>query len=393
MRVMLNGPLVGAAPAGPGVHLRELVRAMLEERPLLDVVTRHVSLRRRDANHQSARRIDPRVRAVTTPVPARYLNRAQRLTRHPSERLLAGAFDVYHQLHTDTLPVVPGRRLVVTLHDTVALHWPDDEGPMAASAGRLLRRAAAVITVSQFSRDAICTAFGVSRDAVHVIPNGVDVPQLNSAPPAGYRPPVAGPYLLYVGGGTQRKNVPALLAAFARLTEDLAHKHLHLVLAGPVAGRQSSLRMTLEPRLNARVHFAGYVPDEHLGALYAQARLLVAPALYEGFGMPALEAMACGTPVVAANAGALPEVVGDVGVMVDPSDVLSIEAGMRRVLTESEASRRQRTDAGRQRCLGFSWGSAARRTLELYDEVASPRVGSVIGKSVGAEAASGMARG
>lgn len=367
-RVMVNGPLVGPRPTGPAVHLAELLREMSAVRPELEIVSRLNSVRRADSNVASARAIGPGVRPRTTRLPERWVRTAQERLRLPSERVLGGRYDVYHQFHTDTDPAVPSDRLVVTLHDTVALRWPQEEGQMYVGAGRLLRRAAAVITVSEYSKTAICEAFDVPRERVHVIYNGVrherfETPQ---ARPRG----LAAPYLLYCGGHTPRKNVARLIEAFAQVRQDPSFADLRLVMAGPVVRAERELRAAMPPALapNA-VEFAGFVSDAEMVALYQHADAFVFPSIYEGFGMPVLEAMASGTPVITSGSSALPEVGGTVATYVEAERAESIAAGIAQVLGADAESRGARRRAGIEWARAFTWRAAARNTLGIYDWV------------------------
>jgi glycosyltransferase involved in cell wall biosynthesis len=376
MRLVISGPLVGDKPTGPAVHLTELTRAMIEQHHDLSVVVRHSSARGADANRESAARIDARIRPITTPIPATVLRCLQADLRFPPERLLLGSFDIYHQFHTDADPAVPSSRLVVTLHDTVALNWPGAEGRMYKHAGRLLRRAAAVITVSEFSKSAISAAFGVDPTRIHVVYNGVDHDRFRQLDTGEQRDAVHAmlgfdePYLLFVGGFTPRKNVPRIIDAFALARRASGVEPLRLVLVGPVGAMERDLRAQTSADLpQDALVFAGYVPDERMPLLYNGAEALVYPSLYEGFGMPVVEAMSCGTPVVTANGSSLTEVAGDAAVLVDPQNVQSIADGIVRVISERADERAYRVRLGVARANDFNWTVAARQLLSIYDHV------------------------
>ncbi|WP_375493139.1 glycosyltransferase family 4 protein [uncultured Jatrophihabitans sp.] len=366
-RIVISAPLVGEQRTGPGVHLTELVRAMLAARTDLEVRTRQASIRGRAAHRASAARIDARVRAATIPVPTTALRPLQAATHFPSERLLLGGYDVYHQFHTDADPAVPDQKLVVTLHDTVALDWPDAEGRMYVHADRLLRRAAAVLTVSRFSKDAICAAFEIAPQRVHVAYNGVDHERFR---PGESPRPFAVPYVLFVGGQTPRKNVPRMIEAFARARAELDRPDLRFVLAGPVRAAERQLRagapQSLPPEALA---FVGHVPDDEVVALYRHADALLYASLYEGFGMPALEAMACGTPVIAGSGSALSEIAGPAAELPDPTDTAAIADAIGRVLREGPDRRAARRARGIDHAAAFTWDRCARTVLDVYDSV------------------------
>jgi glycosyltransferase involved in cell wall biosynthesis len=179
---------------------------------------------------------------------------------------------------------------------------------------------------------------------------------------------VEGPYLLSLGGIEPRKNLPALIGAYAALPEDVRPA---LVIAGPVAPWNPEgwdrVRPTLEElpsRVRERVIVTGYVSEGDKVALLSGAEALVYPSLYEGFGLPVLEAMACDTPVLTSNVSALPETAGDAALLVDPHDTEDIAAAMERLLIDGALRERLRA-AGKARAAGFSWDETARLTAEV----------------------------
>jgi glycosyltransferase involved in cell wall biosynthesis len=240
-------------------------------------------------------------------------------------------------------------RNVVVIHDVAALREPGWYSPayarwQRALLPRIARRALRVITVSEFSRREIAELLHVDA---HVVPGGVDVrftPRADPAPACAALG-LDGPYVLALASRTARKNLAALHAT----AERLAARGIALAAAG--GGR---------PQLSAEalphgVHDLGHVPDEHLPGLYAGASAFVLPSLYEGFGLPCLEAMACGTPVVAARAGALPEVCGDAARYADPHDPHDIAEQVEQAL----ADERLRA-VGPERAAAFTWERATR---------------------------------
>jgi len=235
-------------------------------------------------------------------------------------------------------PVV-SRRNVVVIHDVAALRHPEwYSKPYVAYHRAVLptiaKRARLVITVSEFSRREIQEVLGVDA---HVIPNGVD---------ERFKPGPKKDYALVVGTKIARKNLAAL-------SETAAALGMELVAAGSarryMKGETTSIREL------------GYVPDEELPALYAGARVLLMPSLYEGFGLPCLEAMASGTPVVAANRGALPETCGDAALVVEPEDFA--QAAHAAVTTEAE----RLIQAGLERAARFTWERTARETDQAIE--------------------------
>jgi glycosyltransferase involved in cell wall biosynthesis len=280
-------------------------------------------------------------------------------------------------------PVWNAGRLVVTMHDTLPLSHPALVFPRLA--GRLawrLKEAAAVrwadriVTVSEASRRAIQDWLGRPDPRIRVITEGPDPifgprgqgPESDAALRRhGLRPGER--YLLYVGGLSPHKNLPRLVEAFARSAGD----DVRLVLTGDVHDVfhtcVPAIRAAIERHeLGERVLLTGFVPDEDLVFLYGGAYALVQPSLLEGFGLPAVEAMACGTPVLASWAGSLPEVIDGAGVFFDPTDVGSIAAAIRVFLAEPD--RRDRLAArALERSARFTWDAAARGLLDCFDEL------------------------
>ncbi|MFN7134127.1 MAG: glycosyltransferase family 4 protein [Myxococcales bacterium] len=281
--------------------------------------------------------------------------------------LLDRAIDVFHGL--DSRAGRFGRvKQVVTLHDVVHL-WRTDFGTPEGRAKRRVqfeevkRRASAILTVSQFEKSRIVEHLGADPARIHVIP---------LAPAPEFRPVrepdvqvlerrgVRGPYVLFVGVIQQRKNVLRLMEAFSRVKTDAT-----LVLAGSVRGLfEAEFRAALR-RHGERVQWLGYVPNEELPALYAGARCLAFPSEYESFGIPVLEAMSCGCPVVASTAGALPETCGGAAELHEPTDVEGMAAALDRVLND-ESHRLALRDRGLRHAAQFSYERVARETAAVY---------------------------
>jgi glycosyltransferase involved in cell wall biosynthesis len=269
--------------------------------------------------------------------------------------------------------------LVMTVHDLAPLRCPELL-PHARSRwywGRWVlltaRRAHAVIVPSEATRADLVGA-GVSAERVAVIPLAAALETAASPPDGADRAVMARyalprRYLLYVGTIDRRKDYRSLLGALEHLDADLG-----LVVAGTlIAGRTDFEARLADAGLSRRVRVLGYVPEADLGALYRGAEALVYPSWYEGFGLPVLEAMACGTPVITYRATALPEVAGDAALLVDPPwSAERLAAAIRRVL-EDDALRTTLRARGRARAAAFDWGRTARLTAEVYARAARRR--------------------
>jgi glycosyltransferase involved in cell wall biosynthesis len=216
-----------------------------------------------------------------------------------------------------------------------------------------------VITISKYTASKIERRLAVSPERITICPPGAPAwPPLQRYASDGH--------VLFMGTIEPRKNVETLLRAFALLAQRLPNAP-PLVLAGKVTPACEHLLKDLEaPALSGRVKAVGYVSGSEREQLYRDASMLVLPSLDEGFGMPALEAMTIGLPVVASDRGALPEVVGDAGILVDPADAGALASAMERYLTQPEIAARAR-DAGQQRARRFTWQASAASLARAYN--------------------------
>lgn len=323
----------------------------------------------------AAREIPGRLRARVSPIEL-HRPAARILWQHSLFPFLL-ARDRVALLHA-TMNVAPWWTpcpVVVTIHDLAYLRYPEVHPLgrrlyLSALTRITVRRARAIVAVSRFTRDEIVRFFRVPPQRIRVIYEGYD-PAFRPLPAAeveAFRKQHNLPerYLLYVGNLEPRKNLPTLVRAFARIA---AEHDLVLVLAGPPGwGYTGLFRLVEALGLEGRVRFPGFVPAEELPLWYNAAVAFVYPSRYEGFGLPPLEAMACGTPVVVSSASSLPEVVGEAAVQVDPDDVDSLAGALLELLTRHELRETYR-ERGPERARRFSWSRAARETLFLYREL------------------------
>lgn len=286
--------------------------------------------------------------------------------------------DLLHEPHY-VLPLLTRCRTVVTIHDCIHLRFPQYLPGRAAAlyAHAMIRLAARkanrILTVSEASKRDILHFTGVSEDKVVVIYNGIDTrfaaaPDDEAIDRVRQRFQLTHPFVLYVGNIKPHKNVERLIAAFAAMRED-GPPDLKLVVVGDETSRHPGLRQAVHRhRLDKHVRFFGFQPAATLVVFYRLARTFVFPSLYEGFGLPPLEAMANGAPVVTSNVSSLPEVTGDAAIHVDPYDVASIADGLRRAVTD-EVLRADLIARGQAHAQQFSWARAAAATLQVYRDV------------------------
>jgi glycosyltransferase involved in cell wall biosynthesis len=273
-------------------------------------------------------------------------------------------------------------RSVVTIHDCIHLMFPQylpnrmALGYARASMALAARRATRILTVSESSKRDIIRFFGTASDKIDVIYNAYDErfavePREEDVVRVRERYQLHDEFVLYAGNVKPHKNLERLIEAFF-LVRSRGLDHLKLVMIGDDISKYAALRRAVHRhQLHKYVRFLGYLPEETLAVLYRLAGVFVFPSLYEGFGLPPLEAMASGTPVVTSNVSSLPEVAGDAAVLVDPYDPQSIADGIYAVLTD-EHLRRELRHKGLSRARQFSWEASVRRVREIYHEVARP---------------------
>ncbi len=284
-----------------------------------------------------------------------------------------------HEPHY-VLPPLIRCRSVVTIHDCIHLMFPQylpsklahiyAQGSMWAAAHKANR----ILTVSEASKRDILHFFDVPADKVSVIHNAIDERFLTPANTermdlVRQRYQLDHPFVLYVGNIKPHKNIERLIDAFGRARSQCPG-HLQLVIIGDEISKYPGLRQSVHKhRLDKHVRFLGFQPMETLAAVYRLARAFVFPSLYEGFGLPPLEAMACGSPVVTSNVSSLPEVAGGAALLVDPYDADSIADGIVRAVSD-EALRADLIRRGLERARSFSWTQSVRRIHQIYMEVA-----------------------
>ncbi|MBU3157409.1 glycosyltransferase family 4 protein [Clostridium estertheticum] len=267
---------------------------------------------------------------------------------------------------------------VVTIHDLIPYVMPETVGrgyllKFLKEMPIIIGNSDGIITVSEFSKRDILKYFPIDESKIFVTPLAAD---------AKYTPldklhcknflekayNLNNPFLLYVGGFSERKNVASAITAFSKVYKDLSENY-NLVIVGDYRDSgQKLMKLTNELNMLSHVIFAGFVPEEHLPLFYNSCDAIIYPSFYEGFGLPPLEAMNCGTPVIASNLTSIPEVVGDTGILINPYDIEGIALAIGTLLS-SEKLRSELSAKALLRAKQFSWQNTAGRTLKVYESV------------------------
>jgi len=318
----------------------------------------------------------PSFRYATVPISDRLMTIIWQRLRIPLwVEIFTGHLDIFHSPDF-VLPPVRKAHTILTVHDLSFLRVPHCAEPslrayLEKAVPRSVEQADLVLADSENTRKDLIELLGVPPDKVEVVYAGVeerfrpvDDESLIARVRRRYRLPER--FILSLGTLEPRKNFVGLIKAYA-----LAKLPLKLVIVGGKGWLYDDIFATVkESGLEEEVLFPGYVGDEDLPALYSAAELFVFPSFYEGFGLPPLEAMACGTPVVASNVSALPEVLGDAAVLVPPDDVEALAQAMKRALQDEELRQKLR-EAGLKRAAKFRWEKAAAKLLQIYSRFTS----------------------
>jgi glycosyltransferase involved in cell wall biosynthesis len=370
---------------GIGTYIRNLVQALAK----VDCENRYILV----AAAEDSRLFSGLPESFQTAV---YNGGESRPSEHVAFPLFLGRFNAdVHHIPLNVVPMWMRKPYVVTIHDMSSLLFTQTSG-FATSIRRYrfrrgLLRAAKVMAVSAATRRDVVDVLGIPAERVRLVysapaPEFFRHDHAADARAAGpqtldrerlrimERYQIQYPFLLYAGNIRPQKNIPRLVEAFAVVRNQLAshpvYHDLRLIIIGDEISRNAAVRhAVVHSRVENCARFLGFVPFDTLRVFYECAEVFVFPSLYEGFGLPPLEAMASGTPVVTSNVSSLPEAVGDAAVQVNPENVFDIARGIRDVLLDS-VLRERLIARGHEQAARFSWDRTAREVIEIYSEVA-----------------------
>ena len=375
MRIGIDYTSAATQGAGIGRYTRELIHALLA---LSSDNYYSFFYASRKSLQPSAFSLQPS-KIIRLPFHDKWLMRLWHRLRIPLPvELVTGKIDLFHSPDFTLPPTLPGVPTLLTVHDLSFIRDPDSAWPslrafLNQAVPRSVKRATHVLADSQATKDDLIELFGTPMDKITVLYSGVDarfapVHDRLSLDRVCAKYGLTRPFILSVGTLQPRKNYARLIQAFAQLANEVPHQLIITGGKGWMFGDIFTLVKSLG--LEQRVRFPGFVDDADLPALYSAADLFAYVSLYEGFGLPLLEAMACGTPVIGSNTSSLPEVIGEVGLQVDPRNVDAIANALKMMLTQSDLRDRSMV-AGLDRARRFTWEQAARELLVIYDRIAA----------------------
>jgi glycosyltransferase involved in cell wall biosynthesis len=362
--------------AGIGTYVRNLVAALLAR----DTTNRYTLLTSGRATSERPFPTAENVRGRSILIPDRCLNILWYRWRVPvpPATLFAGRTDLYHGPDFVLPPLGKSMHKVVTIHDLAFLEHPEYAVPSLAAylkkvVPESVAAADAVIAVSQETARSLVTHFDTPREKITVIPLGVDKhfrritdPILLDATRHKFK--LRHPLVLSVGTLEPRKNHSGLIKAFYQATKQKDGPAMLAIAGGKGWLYEETQQLIADLKLERKVRFLGRVTDLELVTLYSMADIFAFPSFFEGFGIPPIEAMACGAPVITSRTSSLPEVVGDAALLVDPHNIDEIARTMLRLLKQ-EPLRAELRQKGYQRAQQFTWDEVARRTLNVYQQL------------------------
>lgn len=368
MKVVLEVPRFSQNPFGSQTYYEESTKAFLRAMPdSWQVEISSTGLRGQLQHVQRLREIelDRGTKTIILPFSRKILEKL-----NPAIRLLRGQQDIVHNLGW-TPYVHAAKKYVVTILDLIPL-TTGEGGPTVVERTRelvtsLTRSADAIVTVSESSKKDIQTVLEIESSRVHVLPHGFNTLAFKPAEDNDLRS-TGLPYLIHIGGSAPRKNLVSLLTAFEKLKKTYSIPH-RLVLVGVSKNNSLIQQAIAQNAYRDEIDMPGYLSQTELVSLLQGADAMVFPSVYEGFGMPPVEAMACGVRVAISNTTSLPEVGGDVAVYFDPLDTDQIAAVVYDLLSEPKEQRDLRVRNGILRCQQFSWEKTGVALVKLYEQL------------------------
>ncbi|MBU3159377.1 glycosyltransferase family 4 protein [Clostridium frigoris] len=287
--------------------------------------------------------------------------------------------DIYHmpQNGIGLSPEISCKK-IVTIHDLIPYVMPETVGrgyllKFLKEMPIIIGNSDGIITVSEFSKRDILKYFPIDESKIFVTPLAADskytpLDKLHCKNFLAKSYNLANPFILYLGGFSERKNVASAITAFSKVYKDLGENYNLVIVGDYKDSSQKLVKLTNELNMQSHVIFAGFIPEDHLPLFYNSCEALIYPSFYEGFGLPPLEAMNCGTPVIASNLTSIPEVVGDAGILINPYDIKDISLAIGNLLS-SEKLRSELSSKALLRAKQFSWENTAGLTLKVYESI------------------------
>ncbi len=375
MRIALDYTAGIRQGAGIGQYVRSLVHAMLEQ----DTTDQYTLLTSGRATEEHPFPAAENVQGRSILIPDRYLNILwYRLHVPLNANYFTGAVDIYHGLDFVLPPLSNKIRKVVTVYDLAFLEHPETAVPSLAAylnkvVPEAVKRADIVAAISQTTKEALIKHYNAPAEKITVIPCGAG-PQYRRVTDQALldetrnRFGLTQPFILSVGTLEPRKNHLGLIRAFAEVLQAY-HSPVVLAIAGGKGWMyEETQRVVAELKLENRVRFLGRVSESELIALYSMADIFAFPSFFEGFGIPPLEAMACGAPVITSNTSSLPEAAGDAALLVNPYDISAIAQALTRLL-EDETLRAELRQKGYKQVQRYTWTGAAAKMLAVYQQL------------------------
>ncbi len=376
MRIALDYTAGIRQGAGVGQYVRSLVGALLEQ----DDKNHYTLLTSGRPTEEHPFPKGENVSGRSVLIPDRYLNILWYRMRFPLHaNYFTGPTDIYHGLDFALPPLSSRIRKVVTVYDLAFLEHPETAVPSLAAylnkvVPEAVERADIVAAISHATKQALITHYRAPAEKITVIPCGVGSQFQRITDPLALEDvrrkfELAQPFILSVGTLEPRKNHLGLIKAFHEMVQGNQQNQVTLAIAGGKGWMyEETQRVVTELKLENRVRFLGRVSEHELIALYSMAEIFAFPSFFEGFGIPPLEAMACGAPVITSNTSSLPEAVGDAALLVDPQDISAIAEALTHLM-ESEALREELRQKGYRQIRRYTWPQAAAKMLHVYQQL------------------------